>query len=287
MEGNLSLMEYLVRALGYCLTGSVSEQIFFIAHGAGQNGKGVLMRAMTRLMGSYAVSLNPDSLMHKLIPTVPADIASLHGARWVPVFETDSRRGFSEVILKQLTGGDPITARRLHQNFFTFHPKFKLFISSNELPEMRNFDFAIRRRLHLIPFNWQAVDRDDHLDQKLAAEMPGILRLLVEALGEYREIGMRPPDEVLEAVRNYQADNDSLGQFIDERCELDENFCVAASAIHSAYNSWAKVNHAPELSGYHFSKKMEKRGFRKTTPQNIKTYMGIALKDRQGGYGVD
>jgi putative DNA primase/helicase len=188
------------------------------------------------------------------------------------------------VILKQLTGGDPITARRLHQNFFTFHPKFKLFISSNELPEMRNFDFAIRRRLHLIPFNWQAVDRDDHLDQKLMAEMPGILRLLVEALGEYREIGMKAPDEVLDAVRNYQADNDSLGQFIDERCELDENFTISASKLQSAYNGWAKANHAPDLSGYHFSKKMEKRGFKKLRPQNVATYYGLTLKDQAEGF---
>ena len=175
--GDAELQAYLQRAVGYCLTGSVREHALFFAHGPGGNGKGVFLNTVAAILGDYATVASMDSFTATHTDRHPTDMAMLRGARLVTAQETEEGRRWAEARIKALTGGDPITARFMRQDFFTYQPQFKLFVAGNHKPSLRNIDDAIRRRLHLIPFTFKPARPDRDLPEKLKPEWPAILDL--------------------------------------------------------------------------------------------------------------
>ena len=171
------MQAYLRRIAGYCLTGSVSEHALFFLHGPGGNGKGVLVNTITDISGNYATVASMDTFTASQTDRHPTDMAMLRGARLVTAQETEEGRCWAESKIKSLTGGDPVTARFMRQDFFTYQPTFKLVIVGNHRPGIRNVDDAMRRRLHLIPFTYKPPRPDKDLPERLKAERPGISRL--------------------------------------------------------------------------------------------------------------
>ena len=171
--GDAELQAYLKRAVGYCLTGSVREHALFFAHGPGGNGKGVFLNTVAAILGDYATVASMDSFTATHTDRHPTDMAMLRGARLVTAQETEEGRRWAEAKVKALTGGDPITARFMRQDFFTYRPQFKLFVAGNHKPSLRNIDDAIRRRLHLIPFTFKPEQPDRDLRGEAEAGMAG------------------------------------------------------------------------------------------------------------------
>jgi putative DNA primase/helicase len=164
-------------------------------------------------MGNYAAVAPADMLLVTHGDRHPADMAMLRGARLVTAQELAPGKAWDEPKLKSLTGGDPITARHMRQDFFTYLPAFLLAVAGNHKPSLKGVDEAIRRRLQLIPFlqNIPASERDKDLPEKLKTEGPGILRRLIDGCLEWQRQGLKPPQSVLKASEDYLAAEDLLG----------------------------------------------------------------------------
>src|SRR5438874_5430904 len=147
-----ALQKYLQRVAGYCMTGVTSEHVLFFLYGRGANGKGVFLNTLRGIWGDYATVAPMETFIESHNDRHPTELAGLRGARLVIAQETEQGRRWSESKIKALTGGDPISARFMRQDFFEFVPQFKLMIAGNHKPSLRSVDEAIRRRFHLIPF---------------------------------------------------------------------------------------------------------------------------------------
>ena len=291
-EGDLELMEWVQLAAGYSATGDTREQVWFLKCGSGSNGKGVFDRAIANVLGDYATNTPFATLEAKTRPSIPNDLAALLGRRFVTASESSESSHLNEARLKALTGGDPIAARFLNHEFFTFKPALKLWLSVNHLPRVEDLSYGFWRRVRLVPFHHefkdQAVDRN--LDMSLCAEASGILAWLVRGAVAWERQGLEPiPHAVRIATTKYEADSDSLSEFIEERCAVGDTFTVAAGDLYRAYDLWATDRGLrtkdERLSATAFGKRMGRR-FRKRPDRRFTIYYGIGLAaDSPGARG--
>jgi putative DNA primase/helicase len=177
-DGDPKLQHYLRRFAGYCMTGDTGEHVMFFLYGTGANGKSVFINTLRSIWGDYACVAPMTAFMASHIDQHPTDLAMLRCVRLVVAQETEVGRQWAEAKIKSITGGDPITARFMRQDFFTYIPQFKLVVVGNHKPGLRNIDEAIRRRMHLVPFTVSIPPeaRDKQLFDKLKSEWPGILK---------------------------------------------------------------------------------------------------------------
>jgi putative DNA primase/helicase len=173
---NADLRTFIQKAVGYSLTGDMSEQVFFFVHGrSGNNGKSTLVNLIRDMLGDYGLHTQTETLLVKQYDNnIPADLARLAGARMVTAVEANVNRHLDEAKIKGITGGEPITARFMRQNFFQFVPEFKLWLVANDRPRVRGTDQAFWRRVRVIPFTVEIplAERDLDLPTKLRAECP-------------------------------------------------------------------------------------------------------------------
>jgi putative DNA primase/helicase len=274
------LMSFLQRAAGYALTGDTSEHCLFFLHGDGRNGKSVFLNTLEYVLGDYGSVARPDVLMAKKYGDgIPNEIAALVGVRFVSTTETGSGKRFAEAMLKQYTGGDTISARFLHAEFFTFKPQFKIFLASNHKPVIRGQDVAIWERIYLIPFTAYIPpeERDKRLGEKLRSEADGILRWAVEGCLMWQRDGLNPPDIVKAATEQYQIEMDALGDFITDCCILRHDATVTATALWNAYMDWCKENGEKyALSRREFKLNLERKNLRQKRT-NVRFWLGIGL----------
>ncbi len=280
MDGDIHLIEFLQRAIGYSLSGSTREQCLFIAHGTGANGKSVFMRAMREMLGDYGRDCPAETLLAQRDSGINNDIARLAGARLVGAIETEDGKRFAESLVKAITGGDTITARFLHREFFEFVPQFKLWLATNHKPTIRGNDHAIWRRIRLIPFAVTIPDaeQDRDLGEKLAAEYPGILNWAIEGCLAWQQEGLRAPEPVMAATADYRADMDRLGQWIGERCVITPTAKVQAQSAYQDYRRWAEERGEHALTLTTFGNQLTERGIEKARGRTV-WYLGIGLCD--------
>jgi P4 family phage/plasmid primase-like protien len=234
-KGDVALQAYLKRFMGYCLTGSTQEHKFGFLYGEGGNGKGVFMNAVMGVLADY----HKDSPMETFISSNndrhPTELAALVGARLVTASETTPGKRWDTSKLKRLTGGDPITARAMREDFFTFRPHFKLLFAGNHKPDMRDVDEGMRRRTNLIPFTNKPEKRDTLLGEKLEAEYPQILAWMIDGCLEWQEVGLLEPESVKIATDEYVEESDPFGQWLLEATVSDPE---AKTPLLDLYDSW-------------------------------------------------
>ena len=242
MDGNQDLQDFLQRMAGYALTGLTREHALFFLYGLGANGKSVFLNTLAGLAGDYHVTAPMEVFIASHNDRHPTELAMLRGARLVTAVETEEGRRWAENRIKVLTGGDPITARFMRQDFFEFTPVFKLMIAGNHKPALRSVDEAIRRRLHLVPFTVTIPEdqRDETLPDKLREEWPGILEWAIEGAVEWGMTGLQPPEAVRAATNEYLATEDALAQWIEDRCNSGPDFRAATSVLYSSWKSWCE-----------------------------------------------
>ena len=194
-EGDCELISFLQRAVGYSLTGQVSEQCLFILVGTGANGKSTFLKVLQCLLGDYAGTVPMQTLMQQRHGTQTNDLAHLVGKRLVVASEGEPGQRLAESKIKLMTGGDRIACRALYQNFFEFDPQFKLWVATNDLPEITGTTEAIWRRIRVIefPVTIPPAEQDKGLADRLIAELPGILQWALHGLKEWRKAGLAPP----------------------------------------------------------------------------------------------
>jgi len=265
-DGDQALVAFARRMLGYSLTGSIRDHALFFLYGTGGNGKGVFLNTWHKIMGDFSRVASMETFVASRTDRHPTDLAMLRGARIVIAQETEDGQRWAESRIKALTGGDPISARFMRQDFFTFEPAFKLIIAGNHKPSLRNVDEAVRRRFNLVPFTVTIpkAERDPDLPEKLQAEWPGILAWAIQGCLEWQRIGLAPPPAVLDATEEYLADEDALGRFLDERCETGDLLVMSeVQALFASWRDWCASTNEYAGSTKRFSQNMETRGFRR------------------------
>jgi putative DNA primase/helicase len=233
--GDNEVVAYLQRWFGYCLTGITTEHALLFVYGPGGNGKSVLLQTIAGILGSYAATAAMETFVASRGERHPTDLAMLDGARLVIATETEQGQSWAEARIKALTGGDPVTARFVRQNFFTYHPRFKLTISGNHKPELQNVDEAAKRRFNVVAFVHRPIQPDRDLVEKLKAEWPSMLRWMIEGCLEWQRIGLSPPQAITQATADYFEEQDLLAQFIDECCDTGPR---EGDTIRNLFHAW-------------------------------------------------
>jgi putative DNA primase/helicase len=296
--GNAETIHFMHKAIGYSLSASIEEQCIFILYGIGSNGKSTFLETIRDIVGEYAAAAGASTIMEKRGDnSIPNDIARLRGARFVTVNESDECKRLSESIVKSITGGDLITARFLHHEYFEFHSTFKIFMATNHKPRIVGTDNGIWRRIKQVPFKKviSKEERDPGLKEKLLQEREGILAWMVEGFKLWRKEGLGSCKEVDDAVQEYKDDQDVIGEFIGAECVEHDSVSVFSHDLNNRLNAWLKdtagLNY--KIGKNKMAEYMEQRGYRRERASKgdgrgkIKWY-GIGLKTDENpvdGYG--
>jgi putative DNA primase/helicase len=295
---------FVQRLLGRSLTGDVSEQVLPIFWGTGANGKSTLINAVLETMGAgYAMKANADLLMASRGERHPTELAQLFRIRLVVASETQQGRHLNESLIKDLTGGEPIRARRMREDFWEFSPTHKVILLTNHKPRVQGTDEGIWRRLRLVPFEvcfWDPTDpakkdrdlppelrQDKQLPQKLRAEAPGILAWMVQGCLDWQREGLTMPEKVRVATAEYRCAEDAVAQFLEECCLTGNGVMrCRASAIYGAYRQWSERAGEKPLSRDAFGDAMTQRRFERQKSNGV-WYLGVTLREPDGAGGGD
>jgi putative DNA primase/helicase len=276
---------FVQRALGYSLTSDTGEQVMFIAHGAGANGKSTLLEAVRHVLGDYTVHVQTDTLMAIGRPRgADNDLMRLRGARFVTAIESGEGKRLDEQRIKSLTGGDTVAARLLYSEPVEFRPGGKIWLATNHRPEVTGTDHAIWRRLRLVPFEVTIpeLERDPELPAKLRTELPGILVWMVRGCLEWQRISLSAPDAVKLATESWRADSDELARFIADCCVVSECLRWRSGDLYAAYKAWASAegNRDP-LSSQAFGRRLTDAGHAETRSNGQRYRRGLGLNQEQ------
>lgn len=281
-DGDVQLQAYLQRVCGYLLTGSTVEHCLFFLYGTGRNGKSTFLNALAQVLGDYHKPAPVDAFTETRGERHPTELAMLRGARVVIAHETDEGKRWAESRIKALTGGDPIAARFMRGDFFTFTPKFKLLFAGNFKPRLGAVDTAIRRRIHLVPFTRTVApaEVDHQLPERLRQEAAGILNWAIAGCLEYQATGLAPPERVLSCTEAYFEAQDLFGAWLEESCLVGPEQWEQPTRL---YRSWCQfADQARERPGRkaEFSDRLESLGFTpgRDASRGGRYWKGLSLK---------
>lgn len=287
--GDQDLIAFVQRLAGYALTGSTREQVLPILHGPGANGKTTFLNALTRVMGDrgkggYSTHTPAGTLLASRFDagTGPTpELAALHGARLVTAAESDASRRLAEGLVKEITGGDPVTCRvPFARTMLTFYPTFTLMLATNHRPRIVGTDYAIWRRVRLVPFDVTIPEeeRDPELSERLAAEAPGILTWALEGCREWQAHGLGVPEAVTTATEAYRAEQDVFAAFLDECAVQTRTATVMAGELYATYVRWCEGSGERAENARRFGAAMAERGIeRRKATAGRWLYLGVGL----------
>ena len=282
MKERTSLVTFLQRAFGCCLTGIASDKAMFILYGKdGDNGKSTMVDVIQRLLGDYATRTPTETFLKKKDGTIPNDVAKLKGARFVWASENERGSRLSESLIKEMTGSDKMSARFMRGEFFEFYPEFKPWLATNHKPQVRG-DRALWNRLKLIPFD-VTIPKDQQLPPHevvamFRAEYPGILNWALQGCLDWQRNGLGVPEEVVQATREYESEQDTFAMFLSEKCVCVSNARAAANALYKIYRSWAEEHGENPVSDKMFGPMLTERGFAKVRLKTGMVYMGVGIR---------
>ena len=290
-QGDKEKADFLQRALGYSMLGMSNEECMFILHGkTTRNGKSTLLNTIEYMFGDYA-KVAPVGMICKGDRQKDAEAASpvlagLKGKRFVTMSESNEYGKMDEEKIKQLTGGEEISARALYQSAITYKPQFTLWLSCNDLPLVTDKSLFASQRIKVIEFNrhFTPEEQDTRLKDELtsAEAMSGIFMWLVRGYIKYKEHGLDMAGTLREVVNRYERENDIVLQFLENRCIQDEAATIKAKDLYQNFKMWAKSEGAYILSARKFNSEMERHPEwfdRKSTSGGFMIYWGLKLKE--------
>lgn len=288
MGGDRELVHYVQKAAGYSLSGFTDEQCAFFCYGTGRNGKTTFLDVIRCIAGDYASNIQPETLMVRSTGSAAnSDIARLKGARFVTSVEPNEGMRLNEGLLKQITGDDMITARKLYGDEFEFRPEFKLWMATNHKPMIRGTDTGIWRRIHLIPFTVQIPEErvDRKLKDKLLQEAEGILAWCLRGLDMYNREGLKKPSAVIHAIEAYRTEMDVISRFLDECTVPASCRCVKARELYNVYSQWCESNGEYKLTNTKFGIEITKHYEKKKNNSGL-VYAGVDFSDDYKPYNI-
>lgn len=271
---------FLQRAAGYAATGDTSEQVMFMHHGGGSNGKSTFINALLGVLGAYAKRAAADLLTLNRNEPHPTGLADLVGVRLAVSIEVEEGRRLAEVLVKEMTGGDRLKARFMHRDFFEFQPQHKIMLVTNHKPVVRGADLAIWRRIRLVPWGETIAEaeRDPQLAERLRPEFSGILAWLVAGCLEWQQTGLGTPEAVRSATASYRDESDVIGEFLAERCVVEDTARASVSEIYTAYGGWCENSGERSVAKNVFSGRLTERGFESYRTERARWWIGLRLR---------
>jgi putative DNA primase/helicase len=284
MSKDREMISFLQRAIGYSLTGDTTEQKFFFLFGSGANGKSTFLNIIREMLGDYAVQAAPELLVAKQVSSHPTELADLQGSRFVVAVEIEEGKRMAESLVKQVTGGDMIKARKLYQDFSEFAATFKLFLAANHKLTVLGDDHGIWRRVLLVPFTVTIPEakRDTKLLEKLRKELPGILAWAVRGCLDWKEQGLMPPAEVQNATASYKSEMDTVESFLNDQCVIASKEKVKVTDLFTAFIHWCGKNgQQSRLNRNDFSTRLKNRGYKSKREGKGYMWLGLGLNDER------
>ena len=284
-EGNWELIDFVHRAAGYTLTGTLREEIFLLLFGSGQNGKTKLVGAIQSALGDYAGEISFLTLERQRRRSGEAtpDLATLPGKRFVTASEGRGEAKWDERRVKVLTGRDRVVARAMYKGQMSFDPKCVFWLSTNHRPSVEDATESFWRRIFLVPFNryFTPEERDPDLQDKLAVEREGILAWLVRGAIAYQRTGLAPPEIVRTATSRYRDDEDKVRGFLSEACVLEEGSAVTKAELYDAYVLWSQEAGEEYLKKKSFGMRMgDVKGVAEGTLGTSRSWKNLRLVER-------
>lgn len=278
-EPHPDVIPFIQRAVGYSLTGDTREECLFLMYGTGRNGKGTFIKTVAAILGDYAGTADFSTFVAKRDEGPRDDIANMRGKRFVSAQESREGAALAESLLKWLTGGDVVRARRLYENSYEFEPTHKIWLATNHKPIIHGTDTAIWSRIKLIPFEVSFEGREDRtLKGALLEELPGILAWAAKGCLEWQAHGLEFPESVLRATAEYRNESDQIGRFTEECCIVGEYATARGGQLYAAYRRWAEAGGEDVLTQTAFGRRLVERGIQKGHSNKGAVYNGIGLR---------
>lgn len=281
-EGDKNLIEFIKRFLGYSLTGYTDEQVFCIFYGHGSNGKGTLIDTIMNVMGEYAKTTEPETIIKKKYERSSTnDLADLWGARFVTTSETESYQELDEGRVKRITGQDAIKCRFLYKDLFEYFPEYKLVLLTNHEPVIKSQDYSIWRRVLKIPFNVKRPKEEWNLNLRteLIDEREGIFAWLVEGAVAWHKDGLKVPETVIQATEDYKDDLDVIGDFLDMCTDDGENLQVRNIDLFRCYEQWCEGTNNKPFTNRTFSRSLVEREYKNIKISGLRGKKGLDIKN--------
>jgi putative DNA primase/helicase len=282
-NGDQETIKHLQRIAGYMLTGDVSEEKLFAFFGGGGNGKTTVVMTLYELLGEYAGKARSDLLLQSQGEKGAAspDLAALQGKRLVVVSETDDHSSIAEAQVKGISSNEPVPARKLYGDVFTFKSTHKILLMTNHPPFIKGTDDAIWRRLNILPFNAKVTEqaKDVHFrERNLLPELPGILAWAIRGCFAWQKEGLKPSAAVKTATNAYRTEMDFLANWLEERSVCDAKSSIPRSEAYGDYKNWAQSEGAPILGNRRFFLELKTRGFQSGKSHGVRLVGGMRLK---------
>jgi len=287
--GDVDLMRYIQRVIGYSVTGDTSEQVMFVFNGKGSNGKDTVLGRVSKALGDYCGLAAGTLLVKPHGERHPTEITDLRSQRLVIASESSEGAKLFEAQVKLITGSDRLKGRRMGGDFYEFPNTSKIVLMTNHKPVIDGTDRGIWRRIQLIPFNQKYIP-GKNLDKTLmdrldANELPGILNWCIEGCKQWFEMGLHPPEIVRNTTKDYREEQDVLGDFFYEHCELKRTHQVTAKAFYKKYKAWCDDAGEQTLSQKKLWPRLEERGISRARQSGGYLYTGIGLNhENDAGY---
>jgi putative DNA primase/helicase len=281
--GDVDLIAYVQRLLGYCVTGVVAEHIVPVLVGSGANGKSTLLGVMQDLLGDHAITAPEGLVIQTAREAHPERLAALRGCRLVVSDELEERAVLAESMVKMLSGGDTISARELYGRRFNFRPSHKVVLATNHRPRVNGTDRAIWRRLRVVPFGVEIpADRQDlTLRRRLIDEHgPAVLAWLVQGAQQWHTDGLREVEAVRCATEDYRHTEDTVGAWVEDCTVPVDGVRTKVGDLWESWRTWCERSNERPGRKQDFSRALADHGMEIETHQGYRLTRGIGLAVR-------
>jgi len=280
------LIDYVQGIVGMTAVGKVYAEHLIIAYGGGANGKSTFWNTLARVLGNYSGKISSEALTSNCKRNVKPEMAELKGKRLVIASELEEGTRLNTGMVKELCSIDPIEAEKKYKDPFHFEPSHTLVLYTNYLPKVSTNDDGTWRRLIVIPFNAKITGKSDiknYSDYLFDNAGPAILSWIIEGAEKAIRKGFKftLPEAVREAIDAYREDNDWLGQFVEEHCDVDSSFSEKSGELYQSYRAACILNGEYIRSTTDFYGALEKAGFGKRKTRIGRVIVGLRLKEGQ------
>ena len=281
--GDAELVEYVQQIVGMAAVGRVYMESLVIAYGEGRNGKSTFWNAIARVLGTYSGNMSADTLTVGCKRNVKPELAEAKGKRLIIAAELEEGMRLNTSVVKQMCSTDEIFAEKKYKDPFSFTPSHTLVLYTNHLPRVGANDPGTWRRLIVIPFHAKiegAGDVKNYADFLVSEAAPAIMAWIIE--GARKAIScnfhIHSPACVEEAIRSYREDNDWLGHFLDECCELAPGYTAKSGEVYQEYRSYCMRTGEYTRSTADFYNALESAGFKKQKKKDGAYILKMRLK---------
>lgn len=279
--GDKATIAAVQRLVGLTLTGCVNEEVIIFCVGTGANGKSIFGNVVSAIMGQYSTTA-PSSLLAARRTDdhgARSDLAMLHGARIVSINELPGGMMLDENVAKQLAGREPISARFLYKEHFSFLPRFTPWVRTNHRPIIKGTDNGIWRRMVIVPFRrtFAPSEQDNNIEAKIMQEAQGVLVWMVEGAKTYLQSGLKYSSAMKAEVAQYRSDSDLLGEFLTDETVADPKAEVKQSALFMKYLIWCEQNGLKPVSKRALTEQLAERNIGQRKSGADRFYTGIKL----------